>query len=129
MACLLAERYSADGVASLFSRSARGSPHSCIEIHPADASGLQPTLSLYVLLSVHRNTPYRPSYCLAPPSGCKSFRPFTEMDPSDPLASSLPPQRVCPLVYSPTTTLLNLLLPRSALRMYVLSSFLRNVPR
>ena len=53
-------------------------------------------------------------------------RPFTEMDPTDRLASSLRPQLVRPVILSPKWTLLTVLRPRSPLSVYVLSSFHRN---
>ena len=57
---------------------------------------------------------------------CPQFvrlRTFTQMRCADPLAASLHPQDVRPLVHSPKCTVLTLLRPRSALRMYVLSYF------
>ena len=84
--------------------------------------GPPPSLRLYVLSSLHRNTPCRSSCGLALPSACTSSCLFTEMHCADPLAAPLFPQRVHHLILSPKCTVLTLLRPYFALRKYVLLS-------
>ena len=71
------------------------------------------TISVYVLSPLTGMHPVD-SCGLSPPSGCTSYHRFTDMRPADPLATSLCPQVVCPLVHSPKCTLLTLLRPRPA---------------
>ena len=86
------------------------------------------TLSVYILSSFHRNGPCWLSCGPAFPLACMPSCPFTEKDPANRLASSLPPQDVCPLVLSLKFNLLTILRLCSVLRMYALLSFHWNGP-